>query len=79
MYAAPIKDNIILGLDFLSYHHCVIDMRRGVIKIGNDEVKILVRPYESEDCNTKVVLSKRITVSPYSVSHCKAKLSGEIH
>lgn len=37
MCVVDMKDSVILGLDFLKAHKCIVDLRRNLVEIGNDK------------------------------------------
>ena len=40
MWVAKIADKCILGLDFLQQHDCQVDLKEGVLHIGDEEVPL---------------------------------------
>lgn len=38
MCVVDMKDSVILGLDFLKAHKCIVDLRRNLVENGNDKV-----------------------------------------
>lgn len=65
---ADIVDDCILGLDFMREHHCEIDVDRGVLKCGSEEVFMEGAPSGKVYCLKEIVLPCRSeTIVPISL------------
>ncbi|ESO99648.1 hypothetical protein LOTGIDRAFT_173657 [Lottia gigantea] len=60
-------DDIILGLDFLAHHKCIINIDRPSVQIGNDIIYADLQSYSNKDDLSEVLVSKRVTIPPNSV------------
>ena len=76
MWVAEIAVECILGLDFLQCNDCQVNMKEGVLHIGNEEVQ-LQQPQVSEPTCCRCCASATITLPPYSESIVQAKVEGD--
>ena len=75
--AAPISDDMLLGLDFLEAHQAVVDLPGNIVRLeGNDVSASMLRCGAGKDIHVcRVEVSKRITVPPYSLRHVPVRLT----
>ena len=75
--AAPIKEAMIIGLDFLSYHHCQVDLYNNSLLLRGEKIDATLK--RSGDANTmqvsRVVVSKRAVIPPNTLAHVRVEHS----
>ena len=76
MWVAEIADECILGLDFLQQHNCQVDLKEGVLHIGNEEVP-LQQPRATEPICCRCYTTTSVTISPVSKMIVPASVEGE--
>lgn len=76
MWVAEIADECILGLDFLQLHNCQVNLKEGVLHIGNEEVS-LQQPQVIEPICCRCYTTSSITIPPNSEMIVQAKMQGE--
>ena len=80
IYVAQIKDDFILGLDFLKHHRAVLDLDRGTVLLKNQLVKAqYCRNKEGQQYKvSRVCSTQSITVSPNSIQRVFCKFHGDL-
>lgn len=60
VYVAPISDNLLLGLDFMNAHRCVINLKEHTLSIADHQIPFLIHHDFSKNnvCCVKVAQSK---------------------
>ena len=76
MWVAKIADECILGLDFLQQHDCQVDLKEGVLHIGDEEVP-LQQPRATEPTCYRCYSTTSVTIPPNSEMIVPAKVEGE--
>ena len=76
MWVAEIADECILGLDFLQCHDCQVNLKEGVLHIGNEEVP-LQKPSISEPACYRCCAKTSVTIPPLSEIIVPACVDGE--
>ena len=76
MWVANIADECILGLDFLQQHNCQVDLKKGVLHIGNEEVP-LQQSQATETACCRCYTATPVTIPPNSEMVVRAKVEGE--
>ena len=76
MWVAEIADECILCLDFLQQHNCQVDLKEGVLHIGNEEVP-LQQPRATEPICCRCYTTTSVTISPVSKMIVPASVEGE--
>ena len=80
MYVAPIREDLLLGMDFLHEHQVDILLSRNLIMIHGEEVMAVYKQYT----NTKPITVGRITavtrtvIPPHTVRYVKGKVTGDL-
>jgi hypothetical protein len=59
MFVADIKDDFILGLDFLRAHDASVDIGRRVLRLGQDEVPVIEAPMPSDSKRARPTENRR--------------------
>lgn len=62
MCVVDMKDSVILGLDFLEAHKCIVDLRRNLVEIGNDKITASLKHMTKES-----VTISRVTIQSKSI------------
>lgn len=78
MYAADIADSILLGLDFLVKHKCIVDLKDNTLQLGSCTITGMVKRTEDDnniDIRTKFV-QKRTVITPNTVFCANVALDG---
>ena len=80
VYVAQIKDEFILGLDFLKHHRAVLDLDGGTVLLKNQHVKAqYCRNEEGQQYKvSRVYLTRSVTVLPNSIRRVFCKLDGDL-
>ena len=75
MYAAPITDPVLPGLDFLEKHKCIVDLRNNLLTVDGTEMKAtLKRSPSGEDMHvSRAFIHKRTVVPPNSITRITVK------
>ena len=78
MYVAPICDSMILGLDFLTKHHFIIDLSENQLRSKENTIPIsLVKENNNEYQVRRVLMKAKMVVPPHTVVRTKVKISGK--
>ena len=63
----PITDQVILGLDFLLTHSCIVDLKKNVVTIGNTVIPaVLCNNSKTEQAVCRVEMGRRLVIPPNS-------------
>ena len=75
VYAAPITDHVLLGLDFLENHKCIVDLRNNRLTVDGTEMKATPKGSPSgEDMHvSRAFIHKRTVVPPNSITRITVK------
>ncbi len=73
---APISDNILLGIDFLRKHSCLVDLGKNILHIGSQHIpaKLKITP---DDCPIKISrvnVTRKSVIPPQSVGFVQGKM-----
>lgn len=64
---APISDELILGLDFLQFHHALIDLPNSLLSLGDNVIAIQIEPVEAPPPErSQYALKRTVTIQPFS-------------
>ena len=76
-YVAPIKEPVILGIDFLCHQHAVLNFNKGTMTLGKSVIKVpQLRTVEGQQYAVcSVVVPEAIDIPPNSVLRTMATLS----
>ena len=76
---APMTDEMILGLDFLKYHHANMDLAGNKVSIeGVDLNAFLKKTATGETMKvSRVVVAKKTVIPPHTLAHVPVKWRGE--
>lgn len=77
MWVAEIADECILGLDFLQQHNCQVDLKKGILHIGNEEVPLQQSRVTEPTC-CRCYTTSSINIPPNSEMIVPAKVGGEL-
>ena len=66
MWIADIKDECILGLDFLQRHHCLVNLKQSSLRVGAQEFPLRKASLKSERTCCRAVLTDRVSIPPFS-------------
>ena len=75
-WVANIADECILGMDFLQSHSCLVDLKEGILRIGEEEVP-LHTPQVSEPNCYRCCTKSSVTLPPRSETVIPARVEGE--
>ena len=64
MWVAEITDECILGLDFLERHGCQVDLKEGVLLIGEEEVPLQQAQKDAEPSTCRVIAQDSVNLPP---------------
>jgi predicted aspartyl protease len=78
VYVAPIKDEMLLGLNFMVEFGVVVNLRDRTFKIGDEDLSLSSGPKGIIPVVSKVRVKRRTVVPPFSVVHVSAQLDGQI-
>ena len=76
VWVAEIADECILGMDFLQSHSCLVDLKEGILRIGEEEVP-LHTPQVSEPNCYRCCTKSSVTLPPRSETVIPAQVEGE--
>ena len=80
LYESEIKDEFILGLDFLRFHKVKIDLEKNIVQISKSTIPAVMRrekkemPYQV----SRVRCAKRVVVPPHTAKLIKCSLDHDI-
>ena len=74
VYVAPIKDEMLLGLNFMVEYGVVVNLRDCTFIIGGEELNLSSGPKSIIPVVSKVRVEKRTVIPPFSVVHVQVKL-----
>lgn len=78
VYVAPIKDDMLLGLNFMVTYGVVLDLKSHTLSVGGERLDLTSGPKGIIPVVSNVVVSKRTVVPPHSVVHVPAQLEREM-
>jgi predicted aspartyl protease len=76
VYVAPIKDEILLGLNFMVEYGMVVNLRDRTI--GDEDLNLTSGPKGIVPVVSKVKVKRRTVVPPFAVVHVPVRLDGQI-
>ena len=74
MWVAEITDECIWGLDFLEHHGCQVDLKEGVLLIGEEEVPLQQPQKDAEPSTCRVIAQNSVNLPPRSETIVPASL-----
>lgn len=74
VYVASIKDDMLLGLNFMVEYGVVVNLRDCTFIIGGEELNLSSGPKSIIPVVSKVRVEKRTVIPPFSVAHVQVKL-----
>ena len=74
IYAGPITDQLILGLDFLSTYGCIIDLDSNFLVVGGEVIVAVLR--RNKDCGNAVFLCTSRVELLFPLTMRESKLNG---
>lgn len=74
VYVASIKDDMLLGLNFMVEYGVVVNLRDCTFIIGGEELNLSSGPKSIIPVVSKVRVEKRTVILPFSVAHVQVKL-----
>ena len=78
LYVAPIEDDMLLGLDFLSKHKTKIDINRQLFTIGQNNIAMYQGPEKDIPVVATVTLPRRTVIPSHSVVQVNGKLDADL-
>ena len=80
-YVAPIKDEVILRLDFLCHHGVRLDFKKGVLWLKNYSMHLKEFQIQNGEVFTinRVILDEKVCIPPVSVMNVMASLEDGSH
>lgn len=78
VYVAPIKDDMLLGLNFMMTYGVVLDLKNHTLSVEGEQLDLASGPKGIIPVVSKVVVTKRTVVPPHSVVHVPAQLEREM-
>ena len=74
IWVADIYDECILGMDFLQKYECLVDLKKKILQIGNEEVPLVKGRRPSTPTCCRVVSETAVTLPPQSEVVIPAKV-----
>ena len=78
VYVAPIDDDMLLGLDFLSEHDAIVHLKKNVMTLREEDVPLYVGPGWKVPVVAKVTIPKRTVIPANSMMHIQGKLDVDL-
>ena len=75
MWVAEIADECIIGMDFLQAHSCLVNLKEGILQIGEEEVP-LHTPQVSELSCYRCCAKSSVTLPPHSETLVPGQVEG---
>ena len=75
VWIGDITDDVILGLDFLTLHHCQLDLEHSSICVDGEYVSVLCSGKRDAECY-RVVVSNTVVIPPRTEVVVKGSISG---
>jgi len=76
LWVADIRDECILGLDFLQTHNCQVNLKDGSLIIGEEEIPLRKSQATVEPTCYKVVLKEGVCIPPLAEAVIPVRLEG---
>jgi hypothetical protein len=79
VYVAPIEDEMLLGVDFLSSNGVILDMKDSKLTLREHSIPMVQKSGRKEPCIAKVYIDKRTVIPPNSMKHVHCHMGDDLY
>lgn len=69
IYVAPIEDDMLLGINFMSKHGINLDLKDSILTLGSNKIKMTTSSKNKNPTVAKVCVDKKVVIPPNSMMH----------